>query len=290
MYGICTGKEKTLEGSNKMQLITNQWKKQQSQSNLSSVTVRPIQFDDVGLIDAMHRRLSPESLYFRYLQQRQPTLDEIATLYRFDPVNRAGFVATVQQPGETVVGVAHYVREAYTQQPTAEPGILVEDRFQGQGVGRRLWQQLHDHARANQISRLRVFFEPSNQRMLRLLQGSGFAYQANSYGGLSEYLVSLGEQPANPSLTSASPLRIGRLPLETQLARRLVLYPGERYHVPASYRLLRVVAELAYLTQAGQDHILSSGQELHLERSTDVALLSAANGEQVIVELFDSQN
>lgn len=191
-----------------MQLLTGQWREQHSQLNLASVTVRPIQIDDIGLIYAMHRRLSPESLYYRYLQQRQPALDEIAVLYRFDPPTRAGFVATVHQNqrDETVVGVAYYVREAYTQQPTAEPGILVEDRFQGQGIGRRLWRQLHEHARANQISRLRVLFDPSNQRMLRLLQGSGFAYQANSYDGLNEYLVALDEQRY---LDSAIAKRIG---------------------------------------------------------------------------------
>lgn len=83
------------------------------------------------------------------------------------------------------------MRQAHDSHPTAEPGILVEARFQGQGIGRRLWGQLHEHAKANQIRRSQVFFEPGNERMLRLLQGSGFAYQANVRGGLNEYLVSL---------------------------------------------------------------------------------------------------
>jgi GNAT superfamily N-acetyltransferase len=182
-----------------MQLLTGKWREQHSQSTRASVTIRPLQPDDIGLIYAMHRRLSPESLYYRYLQQRQPTLDEIGLLYHLDPGRGAGFVATMQGEGESIVGVALYVREVYTRRPTAEPGILVEDRFQGQEIGRRLWGQLHEHARANHISRLRVFFEPGNRRMLRLLHGSGYPYQATSYGGLNEYLVSLGEQPAVPT-------------------------------------------------------------------------------------------
>jgi RimJ/RimL family protein N-acetyltransferase len=159
--------------------------------NLDRVTVRPIQPGDAGLIDEMHRRLSPESLYYRYLRPRIPPLTEIEEVCTLAPEKGAGFVATVQQQKETIVSLAYYVREAHAQHLTAEPGILVEDRFQGQGIGRRLWQQLHDHAKANQIRQLRVFVEPSNQRILRLLQGSGFAYQAQANYGLSEYLVSL---------------------------------------------------------------------------------------------------
>jgi L-amino acid N-acyltransferase YncA len=122
-------------------------------------------------------------------------LADIERVCTLEAEKGAGFVATVQQEKEIVVSVAYYVRETQNSHQTAEPGILVEDRYQGQGIGRRLWQQLHDHAKANQICQLRVFFEPSNQRMLRLLQGSGFAYQAKAFDGLNEYLVALGEQP-----------------------------------------------------------------------------------------------
>jgi RimJ/RimL family protein N-acetyltransferase len=149
----------------------------------------------------MHGRLSPESLYYRYLQHRQPTLDEIAAHYHLDPATGAGFVATLQQRDETVVGVAYYVREAHIQPPTAEPGILVEDRFQGQGIGRSLWQRMQQHAQAHDIHRLRVFFHPGNQRMQRLLHGSGLPYTVKAHSGLQECLVALpGPVPAETTL------------------------------------------------------------------------------------------
>jgi GNAT superfamily N-acetyltransferase len=254
------------------------------------VVVRPIQPGDAGLIDAMHRRLSPDSLYYRYLQPRIPPLAEIEQVCQLEPDQGAGFVATVQQETESIVSLAYYVREPQERLPTAEPAILVEDRFQGQGIGRRLWQHLHEQASANRISRLRVFVEPGNQRMLRLLQGSGFAYQARTHSGLNEYLVALGEPPAQSDLLSVSPLRIERLPLGTHLAQRLVLYPGELYRVPASYRLLRIAAGMAYVTQTGQDHILRAGEEMHLARATNAALVAAVNCEQLMVELFEAQN
>ena len=137
-----------------MSSVSHPWMAQDKQG----VTVRPIQAHDVGLIDAMHGRLSPDSLYDRYQQPRSPTQGEIAAVCRMSPEKGAGFVATVPQQGDRIVGLAYYLREAQAQQPTAEPGILIEDQLQGQGIGRTLWQQMHYHAQANQIRCLRVWF------------------------------------------------------------------------------------------------------------------------------------
>ncbi|MEZ4864227.1 MAG: GNAT family N-acetyltransferase [Caldilineaceae bacterium] len=64
------------------------------------------------------------------------------------------------------------MREAYSLEPTAEPGIVVEDRFQAQGIGRRLWQQLQHHAQVNGLRRLRVWSRLNNRQLARLVQGS----------------------------------------------------------------------------------------------------------------------
>ncbi len=178
-----------------MTSMTKQWVAKQSPPNKPTVTVRPIQPGDADLINEMHQRLSPDSIYYRYLQARIPSIAEIEQVCRLDPAKGAGFVATAQRGAEIIVGVAYYVREPQAEGPTAEPGILIEDQFQGQGIGRRLWQQLHEHAKANQIRWLRVLFNPNNYRVLRLLQESGFAYQAQANWWLNEYLVALGEPP-----------------------------------------------------------------------------------------------
>jgi GNAT superfamily N-acetyltransferase len=178
-----------------MQQLTTPWLAQPSQQYNYEVTIRPIQTSDVGLIYDMHQRLSPDSLYYRYLQVRQPTLDEVAAICYMDPAKGAGFVATTHRHSEIVVGMAYYVREVHTQQPTAEPAILVEDGFQGQGIGRTLWQRMQQHAMDNKIQRLRVLFHRTNQRMARLVQHGGPPYQAQASDGLSEYLVTLGGLP-----------------------------------------------------------------------------------------------
>ena len=163
-----------------------------SQTAASDLLVRPLTVADAGLVDAMHQRLSPTSIYYRYLQYRKPTAAELATVCRLDPARGLGLVAVVPGEPDAIVGLAYYVREAYAAEPTAEPGILIEDRFQEQGLGRRLWQQLQQVALCDGLRWLRVWSHPENYRMTQLVRGGGFPYTANVYDGLSEYLVALG--------------------------------------------------------------------------------------------------
>lgn len=182
-----------------MTTMTQPWVALRSTAESNGVTMRPIQPGDADLLFAMHQRLSPESIYYRYLQYRRPTLAEIATICRLTPARGAGFVATQPEPGvdapPLIVGMAYYIREAHALEPTAEPGILVEDRFQNQGIGRRLWQQMQRHAQMAGLHRLRVWAHPHNQHLAQLVRGGGLPYQANAYDGLSEYLIDLGELP-----------------------------------------------------------------------------------------------
>jgi len=185
-----------------MTTMTQPWVALRSTAESNGVIVRPMQPNDADLLFAMHQRLSPESIYYRYLQYRRPTLAEIATICRLSPARGAGFVATQQAPASAdsaisdppaIVGMAYYIREAHALEPTAEPGILVEDRCQNQGIGRRLWQQMQRHAQMTGLHRLRVWSHPHNQRLARLVQGGGLPYQTKAYDGLREYLIELGE-------------------------------------------------------------------------------------------------
>lgn len=160
-----------------------------------AVTMRPIQPGDAPLLYAMHERLSPESIYARYLQYRKPTLTELATICFLAAETNAGFVAVTQEPTAAIVGMAYYVRDRYEVEPTAEPGILVEDRFQAQGIGRRLWQMLQYHALLAGVHWLRIWTYPGNHRLVQLVRGGGFPYIAGVHAGLSEYRVALSKQP-----------------------------------------------------------------------------------------------
>ena len=92
------------------------------------------------------------------------------------------------------------------------------------------------------------------------------------------------------TLSVVSYTRLGCCPLPMQPAQRTILYPGELYRVPAWYDLLRIVSGLAYVTQAGQDHILASGHELQLMQAADIVLVSCIGSEPAVIEIFEAQN
>ncbi|MFN8442449.1 MAG: GNAT family N-acetyltransferase [Caldilineaceae bacterium] len=163
------------------------------------INIRPIRPDDLLLIEQMHQRLSLESVYYRYLQYRIPTLDELSALCDITPTRGVALVATTHLGAERIVGLACYIHEIDTPDATAEVGILVEDHFQGQGLGRMLWQQLHQHAQNNQIKHLRVLFDPTNYRVLRLIKGSGYRYETSEEFDLNQALVTFDEPALKPS-------------------------------------------------------------------------------------------
>ena len=173
----------------------------------NGLTIRPIQHSDATLLYEMHQRLSPDSIYYRYLQYRRPTLAELAPICNLAPERGAGFVAITQTEPVTIVGIVYYIREQHALAPTAEPGILVEDRFQAQGLGRHLWQQIQQQARMDGLRWLRVWSHPGNYRIAQLVRGGGFPYRAKAYDGLSEYLIDLGEPLAEQASVWMNTLR-----------------------------------------------------------------------------------
>jgi GNAT superfamily N-acetyltransferase len=134
------------------------------------VFIRPVQQDDVEQILAMHRRLSNDSLYNRYHIARIPTRQEIERIIELDGEKGRVMIATVSGRVSKIVGMAYYI---VTDEGTAETAFLVEDLYQGQGIGRRFMNALSQAAKAESI----CFFDsrvlPSNKAMLRLLYLSG---------------------------------------------------------------------------------------------------------------------
>lgn len=178
-----------------MTTVLENWEDQPLMGERAATAIRPIRPSDLKLVYEMHQRLSPESIYYRYLQYRTPAWEELATICHLPPETGEALVATLNGDAERIIGLAYYVRERATYLPTAELGILVEDLFQGQGIGRQLWQRLHRSAEAKRIRQLRVLSEPGNRRIRRLIEGSGYPYRASIEDDLHEFMVFLDEQP-----------------------------------------------------------------------------------------------
>jgi GNAT superfamily N-acetyltransferase len=137
------------------------------------VAVRPVRQSDVVLIQAMHLRLSKESVYYRYLAPHAPDLETLQRLCFLDNPSGVAIVATVQELHEKVVAMACYCVDP-EDPAAAEPAILVEDSYQGRGLGKRIFLALCQQARQQGLERFECFTHPANHGVLCLVKGCGF--------------------------------------------------------------------------------------------------------------------
>ena len=133
-----------------------------------SIRIRPIRPDDGRKLQRLHGRLSDSTIYQRF-HGPKPELDEVWAR-RFAELNghaAAAFVATTGTRGR-IVGVARYCKIGATT--TAEVAFVVEDAYQGCGIGTRLMKRLREQALRNGITEFVALLLPRNEQMLRLLR------------------------------------------------------------------------------------------------------------------------
>ena len=124
------------------------------------VTIREIRPDDKELLRVGYECLSEESRLRRFLSPKpRLTGSDLRYLTEVDGVNHYAVVALLAS-GE-IVGVARWVR-LVDDPATAEAAIVVGDRFQRRGLGRRLAIELADAARARGIRRIRASILSNN--------------------------------------------------------------------------------------------------------------------------------
>jgi GNAT superfamily N-acetyltransferase len=130
------------------------------------VTTRPVRPDDAPLFCRLWDRLSPETVYRRFhAPLRQPPA-EAHRLVEVDHDLREALVAVV---GGEVVGVARYDRSP-ADPGTADVAVVVEDAWQGVGVGRQLLGELTELAARRGVRSLTADVQADNDRMVGLVR------------------------------------------------------------------------------------------------------------------------
>jgi acetyltransferase len=156
--------------------------------------LRSVHLGDRERLSAFLRRLSQETVKARYMGG--PAMVGFALereLARLLSKRRASHTVLVALADNEIRGIAEYVVEAPGR---AEVGIVVEDEFQGRGIGTRLLRLLTRRAKARGIQMLTGDVAAGNYRMLKLLRRSGqavrleFSYASVRFElGLDEVLV-----------------------------------------------------------------------------------------------------
>lgn len=144
-----------------------------------AVLVRPASRDDEEGLRRMLSRLSRESVYFRF-HAPLPRAPEWAVAM-FANADRSHGESLVAVAGGEVVGHAMYVREG----DSAEFAIVVEDRCQERGIGKRLLSALAESAAREGVKCFSGAVLGQNRRMFGLLRSVfervGYAMEGGAY-------------------------------------------------------------------------------------------------------------
>jgi acetyltransferase len=132
----------------------------------TTVRLRPIRPEDEPDLSALYARLSPETAYQRFftVMARLPP-SWAHTFANVDYERRMAIVAV--SPDNGLIAVARYDLDEASNE--AEIAIVVQDQWQGKGLGTMLMAELLGYAEAKGIRRFRADVLTENHRMLDLL-------------------------------------------------------------------------------------------------------------------------
>ena len=136
------------------------------------VRLRPIRADDAPRLIALYDQLSCDTRYQRFFSaMRRLPPDWARFLADVDGRTRAALVVESPTDADTLIAVARY-------EPAGEPGavevaFVVQDPWQGRGLGTGLFRELLSLAELNGVQRFRAWVLADNRRMLDLVTRLG---------------------------------------------------------------------------------------------------------------------
>ena len=132
----------------------------------SAVAIRPIEPADAYALLRMFDRLSPESIYHRFFSPMpRPRRAALLHLAGLDHELHEALVATL---GREIVAVARY--DARPDETDAEVAVIVDDEWQGRGLGTRLLHRLARVGARRGLIAFRATILGENRRALPYLQ------------------------------------------------------------------------------------------------------------------------
>lgn len=138
------------------------------------IMIRPLEAQDREREFAFIKALSPESRHFRFLcTMNEPSQGLLDQLLDLDYAKRMAYVALTVEEGELCeIGVARYA--ALESETICETAVVVADKWQRQGLAKKLMKHLIDAARVNGFEQMISIDSATNTHMHRLAGALGF--------------------------------------------------------------------------------------------------------------------
>src|SRR6266540_1330736 len=148
----------------------------------TTVHVRPARHEDAPELQRLFEGLSGESRYLRFFSGAVDVPLVVHWAADVDYQQRDGLVALTGADGRIV---AHVGWERERDRPErAEIALVIDDGFQGRGLGTIMLGQLAESARVQGVELFIAEVLPGNHRMLRVFRDSGFSVRTRSLPGV----------------------------------------------------------------------------------------------------------
>ena len=133
------------------------------------ISFRVVRPDDAPALQRLHARCSERTIYLRFFGPMKNLSDEQARYFAStDGVDHFGLVALDPEDPNEIIAVVRYARKPGDER--AEYAALVEDSWQGRGIGTALTHRLIAVARGNEVRSLYAPVKGENRRMLNVLR------------------------------------------------------------------------------------------------------------------------
>jgi acetyltransferase len=164
--------------------------------NGSDVMIRPIRAEDEQLMINFHKHLSDRSVYLRYLSPMvlsdRVTHERLARVCHCDYAREIALVVETDIDGQNNIIAVGRISKLKGEDDEARISLLVNDKYQGQGIGLELVNRLIKAARHEKIKRIISIMSQENTSMQRLCRRAGFSsISTNSKTGMIEASLSL---------------------------------------------------------------------------------------------------
>ncbi len=175
--------------------------------------LRPARPEDRELFVEFLERLSPQARTFRFFSEVRPETAAELLLKKPEGEDKVTLVVLSGDP-ERIIATGEYVQEG-AGSTSAEVAFLVDDWFQGKGLGSLLLERLALIGVQRGIRRFHAFTLAENKQMLDVFRASGFKVESHADSG--EVEVSFDIEP--------SPEMIAKFELRERVATVASLMP-----------------------------------------------------------------
>jgi acyl-CoA synthetase (NDP forming)/GNAT superfamily N-acetyltransferase len=138
------------------------------------ITLRTATSEDIPAVEKLINKVSETSRYFRFMAEvSYVSKSTVEQMCKNNPREQASLLAIIgDSQGSRVIGIGNYVSLGVKN--VAEVAFLVDDQFQGKGIGTLLLERLAGIAAANGFVGFEAEMLYENQKMMTVFKDAGF--------------------------------------------------------------------------------------------------------------------